>query len=85
MGPHLDVWYGTVPNHALAIAVRAPAEPDKAGADARPAGAKQGAPKLHAPKLQPKLQYRRVSTTSGVVDQPWLIGTSIWRPRRLGL
>ena len=74
------MWYGTVPNHALAIAVRAVGEPDKAGADARPAGAKQG-----APKLQPKLQYRRVSTTSGVVDQPWLIGTSIWRPRRLGL
>ena len=80
MGPHLDVWYGTVPNHALTIAVRAAAEPDKAGADARPAGAKQ-----RAPKLQPKLQYRRVSTTSGVVDQPWLIATSLWRPRRLGL
>ena len=77
MGPHLDVWYGTVPNHELAIGVRAAGGPDKASADARPpAGAKKGTPKL---------QYRRVSTTSGVVDQPWLIGTSIWRPRRLGL
>ena len=24
MGPHLDVWYGTVPNHDMAIMVREP-------------------------------------------------------------
>ena len=30
----------------------------------------------------PKAQFRKVSTLSGMVDQPWLIGTSLWKPRK---
>ena len=68
MGPHLDVWYGTVPNGEMAITVRRRREPNSKGGKAALGG--DGKPEI-------KAQFRKVSTLSGMVDQPWLIGTSL--------